>query len=111
MAWVYEIIDDIKKKEKERQLEGIKKVLYKMRNLGKVLFLSLFILSMINIPLIMLLVSVAGINSTINNSVYLFLLLYIMEMLFVFTQMITTKQHEKKEKSTERAIAIKIIEV
>lgn len=111
MAWVFEIINDIKKKEKERQLKGIRKILDKLNSFGKGIVLSLIILSIINVPLIMLLVSLAGINVTTSNAIYLFILLYIMEMLFIFTQMTTSKQHEKKEKTTERDFAIKIIEV
>ena len=111
MAWVFEIINDIKKKEKEQQLKGMRKFFYKLKAFGKGLVLSLIILSFINVPLIMLFVSVAWINVTISNAIYLFILLYIMEMLFIFIQMTTSKQHEKKEKTTERDIAIKIIEV
>ena len=57
--------------------------------------------------------SVAEINVTISNILYMyvFLLLYIMEMLLIFTQNTTRKSHEKKEKTTERDIAIKIIEI
>ena len=111
MAWVHEIISDIKKKAKERRIKGIKKILYRMRDLGKGALLSIILLSIINLPLIMLLVSVAGIGSTISNVGALFLLLYIMEMLFIFTQLMTTNKGEKKEKSKESAIALKVIEV
>lgn len=111
MAWVHEIISDIKKKAKERRIKGFKKIFYKMRDLGKGALLSIIILSIINFPLIMLLVSVAGIGSTISNVGALFLLLYIMEMLFIFIQLMTTKKGEKKEKSKESAIALKVIEV
>lgn len=111
MAWVLEILDDIKKKENERQIKGIKKILYKVKAFGKGMFFSLIILAIINAPLIMLLVSIAGVKITISNMIYLFILLYIMEMLFIFTQQTTMKKREKKEKSAERDIAIKIIQI
>lgn len=111
MAWVLDIINDIKKEVKEQQLKGIRIFINKLKAFGKGLFLSIIILSIIDVPLIMLLVSVAGINATIRNEIYLFILLYIMEMLFIFTQMTTSKQHDKKEKITERDIAKKIIEI
>lgn len=109
VTWVVEIINDIKKKVKEQRLKGIKIIFYKLKGFGKGLILSGIILSIINVPLIMLLVSVAGINITISSTIYLFILLYIMEMFFVFLQT-TTKQYEKKESTKERDIAIKIIE-
>lgn len=111
MAWVLDIINEIKKEVKEQQLKGIRIFINKLKAFGKGLFLSIIILSIIDVPLIMLLVSVAGINATIRNEIYLFILLYIMEMLFIFTQMTTSKQHDKKEKITERDIAKKIIEI
>jgi len=110
MKWVFEIITDIKNKEKEQHLKGKRKILYKLKAFGKGLSLSLMILLVVNVPLIMLLVSVIGINVTISNTIYLYLLLYIMEMLFIFTHM-TPKQHKEKEKSTEKDIAFKIMEI
>lgn len=111
MVWVFDIIEDIKKKSKEQQIKGIRKWVSKVKDFGKGFFLSLIILSIINIPLTMMLVSVGGINVTTINTIYIFVLLYIMEMLFIFSQMMTTKRYEKKEKITERDIAIKIIEI
>lgn len=111
MVWVFDIIEDIKKKAKEKQIKGIRKLFSSVKDFGKGLFLSLIILSIINVPLIMMLVSVGGINLAIINMIYLFVLLYIMEMLFIFSQMMTTKRYKKKEKITERDIAIKIIEI
>ena len=111
MAWVFEKISDIKKKAKERHLKVIKKILYKIGDFIIGALFSLIILSIINLPLIMLLVAATGINSTISNVGTLFLLLYIMEILFIFIQLITRKQDEKKEKSKESAIALIVIEV
>lgn len=109
MAWVDEIISDIKKKQKERQIKGIKIIFYIFKDFGKGVFLSLVILSFINVPLVILMVSMSEANSTISNIGVLFILLYIMEMLSIILQRTTVKPHDKKEKSKERAIAIKLI--
>ena len=111
MAWVFDIISAIKKKAKERYLKGIKKILYKIGDFIIGALFSLIMLSIINLPLIMLLVAATGINSTISNVGTLFLLLYIMEMLFIFIQLMTTKQDEKKEKAKESTITLIVIEV
>lgn len=107
MAWAYEITTEIIKKEKELQL---KKIFHIIKALCKALIFSFIILSIINVPLIMLLTALTHIKVTICNGALLFLLLYFMELLFIFTQIITTKQYEKKEKLTERDVAIKIIQ-
>lgn len=109
MAWVDEIISDIKKKQKERQIKGIKKIFYMIKDFGKGIFLSLFILSFINVPLVILLVSMSEASTNISNTGAIFVLLYVTEMLSIITQRITVKPHEKKEESKERAIAIKVI--
>lgn len=109
MVWVFEIINDIKQKEKEKSLKGIKKFLNWIIAFGKGLGLSFVILSIVNIPLLMLLISVTGIDITMSNKMFLFVLLYIAEMLFIFTQKTTIEQHETKEKTAEKDIVIKVI--
>lgn len=111
MTWVYEIINDTRKKAKKRCEKGLKKIFNKIRDLGKEILLSFIILSIINFPLTILLVSVSGISSTINSVSVLFLLMYVMEMLFIFIQLMMTKQDELREKSKENAIALIVIEV
>lgn len=112
MAWTFEIIENIKNKESEQQLKGARKMLYKIKSFIKGLFLSLIILSMINVPLeLMLAALVPGANVTLDNMVFLFILLYAMEMLFVITQVLSHSKHKKSDKLTEREIAIIIVEV
>lgn len=111
MVWVFEIINDIKQKEKEKSLKGIKKIFNWVIAFAKGLGLSFIILSIVNVPLIMLLVSVTGIDITMSNKMFLFVLLYIAEMLFIFTQKTTIEQHEKNEKTAEKDIAIKVIKI
>ena len=108
MVWVFEIINDIKQKEKEKSLKGIKKIFNWIIAFGKGLGVSFVILSVVNVPLLMLLISVTGIDITMSNKMFLFVLLYIAEMLFIFTQKTTIEQHEK---TAEKDIVIKVIEI
>ncbi len=108
MKWVFEIITDIKEKYEEQQLNGKIKYAYIAKCIGKGIFFSLIILFVINVPLILMLSSVTKINASIGNMIYMFILLYIIEMLFILTQMRTKKGGEK---STERDIALKVIQL
>ena len=110
-VWTQEIICDIIKKEKGRQVKWAKKIFYIIKAFCQILLLSFIILSTINIPLLLLMVAVSQIKVTIGNMILLFLLLYFMEILFIFSQIITVKGRENKEKLTERDVATKIIQV
>lgn len=110
MAWVFELICDIKKKVSNSMLKGYKKFLEVVIAVGKGFILSFIILAMINAPLILLLAAASGIVTTVSNSSVLLVLLYIMEMLFIFTQMLMVKKEEKGEKKKGQDITIKIIE-
>lgn len=110
MAWVFELICDIKKKVSNSTLKGHKKFLEVVIAVGKGFILSFIILAMINAPLIILLAAATGIVTTVSNSSVLLVLLYIMEMLFIFTQMLMVKKEEKGEKKKGQDITIKIIE-
>lgn len=111
VAWVDEIITDIMSREKELQLRGLKKFISKIKACGKMLFISFLILSIVNLPLTLLLTPVTQIKVTIIEMFAFLLMLYILEMLFIFLQLMTRKKNNKKEKITERDIAFKIIEI
>lgn len=110
MGWVFNIITDIKKKYKEQHSKSKRKIIYIIRGFIKGLVLSSIILLIINMPLIMILVSVTEIIVSTGNIVYLFILLYVMEMLIVFTRIIT-KRCDGNEKSKENDIAIILMEL
>ena len=109
VTWVDEIVTDIINIERENQLKGIKKLISQMKACGKILSSSIIILSIINLPLILLLTPVTKIKVTIIEMFAFLFVLYVMEMLFVFLQLITRKNDKNKEKITERDIAFKII--
>lgn len=111
MNWVCDIIDNIKIHEKERQLKGVKKLIRIPIMIGKGLVSSAIILSIVNIPLIMLIVSVVRIRITIANVFSLLLLLYVVEMFFTFIQMMNTKKYENRGETTERMVAFIITEI
>lgn len=111
MAWANEVVIDIMKKEMGSQRKGARKILYAVKAFGKALLLSFIILSIINLPLIMLLTAVTQVNASIAYILVLLLLLYIMEILFLFVQKTTKRKGEKKEKVTEKDIALIITEV
>lgn len=109
VAWAYETVTDIFKKEKERQLKGFKWMASKLKAFIKALFLSFIILSIINLPLIMLLAPLMKINISIIEMCVLFLFLYVMEMFLLILEITTGKRDKKKEKTSERDVAFKII--
>lgn len=111
VAWVDEIVTDIINKERELQLKGIKKLISKIKACGKILLSSIIILSIINLPLILLLTPINNIKVTIIEMFAFLFVFYVMEMLFIFSQLITRKNDRKKEKITERDIAFKIIAI
>lgn len=107
VTWVHEINDDIKKREKERDLKRVRKIFFCLWNRIKCLLISVLIMSIINIPLTMLLMSLIEMEGTISNAVVLFFLLYIIEMLFGSIQRISIKPSKMKDK--ERELVLKII--
>lgn len=109
VAWAYETVTDIFKKEKERQLKGFKWMVSKLKAFIKALFLSFIILSIINLPLIMLLAPLMKINISIIEMCVMFLFLYAMEMFLLVLEITTGKRDKKKEKASERDVAFKII--
>ena len=109
VAWVYEVVTDILKKEKERQLKGVKWIISKIKAFIKSSFLSFIILSIINWPLIMLLTPLMKISISIMEKCVLFVLLYVMEIFFVVLEITTGKRDKKKEKTSERDVAFKIL--
>lgn len=109
LNWVYEILIDIKKKQKEHNLRGIKKVISLIKAVIGAIIQSFIVLSLINTPLTMLLTSVIQIEVSAVRTIVLLLLLYTTEMLYVFMEMMTTKKNVEKEKTIEQNIASKII--
>ena len=109
VAWAYETVTDIFKKEKERQLKGVKWMISKIKAYIKALFLSLIILSIINLPLTMLLAPLMKINISIIEMCVIFLFLYVMEMFLLILEITTETRDKKKEKAFERDVAFKII--
>lgn len=109
VAWAYETVTDIFKKEKERQLKGFKWMVSKLKAFIKAIFLSFTILSIINLPLVMLLAPLMKINISIIEMCVMFLFLYAMEMFLLVLEITTGKRDKKKEKASEREVEIKII--
>lgn len=110
-VWAYEAVIDVFKKEQERQLKGFNWIFSKIKAFIMALFLSFFILSIINLPLIMLLAPLMKINISIIEMCVMFLLLYGLEMLFIIFEVTTGKKDKKKDKKFEREVAFKIIEM
>lgn len=111
MSWVNEIITEIMKKKKEFQLRGIKKIISTFKAYGKILFLSIVILSIINVPLVLLITPVIQIKVTTIEMISLLIVFYIMEMIFIFLQFKPRKKDKEKEKNLARDISLKIIEI
>lgn len=111
MSWVYEVVNDIVKKDNELKHSKIKKICYKPITFCKIVFISFVILSMINLSLVIFLVAMAQAKVTIVSMMALWLVLYVIEMFFLISYRITTKEKNDKEKRSEKNIPIVIIEV
>ncbi len=109
LSWVKAILTDIKNKVRNRGVKGIGNWFYIIKMFGLGLFMSLGILSLINIPLILLCKTGNGVYGEINNTLLLIAVLYALEMLFVLFQMVEVGQSEESENVTERKIAMFVI--
>lgn len=109
VAWAYEVVTDILKKEKERELKGLRRCVSKVKAFIKAFFLSFIILAIVNLPLVMLLAPLMKINISIIDMCVIFLFLYVMELFLFIVEITTEKRDKKKEKITERDVAFTII--
>lgn len=111
MTWVCDIIIDIRKKENNIKFKGLKNIYHKMKFLGKEILLSSIILLIVNFPLIMLLKSVTYSRDTIVDYGLILLIIYIMEMIFIYSRISEKKQQKMIKKTIEKDLAIIIIQV
>ena len=107
--WACQIIEDSKKKDEGSERKLIKKLFYRFTKLCKGILLSLIILFIVNIPLTLLLVPLAGTSIKMSTVIQLFLLLYVLELTFVLMRVFTSKKHKSNDKVKERDIVIMII--
>lgn len=103
MFWVMDIINDFK----ENSLKQNRIIIF-----FKKLILSFGILSVVNIPLIILLGAAAKIDFTLKNMILLIIMLYVIEIFFILIHIFSkSSSDKKKDKTIEWKIGSVIVEL
>ena len=110
MAWVYCVLIDIGKKISEIQIKGFQKVYFYLKNGSKGFFLSFVILFLANISVVIFLISLSETSVSVSSFYGIFFLLYLIEMLLIFTHIVSRKRNDKKNTKIENVITVKVYE-
>lgn len=109
LSWIYEFIVNCIENNKEMKLKGCDKIKQFFATFFWIIFTSGIILSIINFPIVILIFSISPQHFTPGTAVFMFLLIYVMEMLFVLTRIWDSRGKEKQESFLGRNIDLTII--